>query len=76
MPCRGKHPRQSQRRLGAARHQDAVETIFQNLEAGMSVREITEVFDVTPEEVNAVVHFVTESLKKPTVPEEAPTGRG
>jgi uncharacterized protein (DUF433 family) len=52
-----------------------VETIFQNLEAGMSVREITEVFDVTPEEVNAVVHFVTESLKKQPVPEEAPTGR-
>jgi len=52
-----------------------VETIFQNLEAGMSVREITEVFDVTPEEVNAVVHFVTESLK-PDCVENAPAFTG
>jgi len=52
-----------------------VETIFQNLAAGMSVREITEVFDVTSEEVSAVVHFVTESLKKQPIPEETPAGR-
>ena len=52
-----------------------VETIFQNLEAGMSVREITEVFDVTPEEVNAVVHFVAESLKPGPV-ENAPAFTG
>jgi uncharacterized protein (DUF433 family) len=41
-----------------------VQTVFENLEAGLSVREITEVFDVTPEEVNAVLHFASESLKK------------
>ena len=41
-----------------------VQTVFENLEAGMSVREITEVFDVTPEEVRAVLHFATESLEK------------
>jgi uncharacterized protein (DUF433 family) len=41
-----------------------VQTVFLNLEAGMSVKEITEVFDVTPEEVNAVLHFATESLDK------------
>jgi uncharacterized protein (DUF433 family) len=40
-----------------------VQTIFENLEAGLSVREITEVFDVTEEEVNAVLHFVTHSLE-------------
>jgi uncharacterized protein (DUF433 family) len=34
-----------------------VQTVFDNLEAGMSVEEITEVFDVTPEEVRAVLHF-------------------
>lgn len=39
-----------------------VETVFDNLEAGMSLREITEVFDVTPEEVKAVLHFARESL--------------
>jgi hypothetical protein len=39
-----------------------VQTVFENLEAGMSVDEITEVFDVTPEEVKAVLHFASESL--------------
>ena len=41
-----------------------VQTVFANLEAGMSVAEITEVFDVTPEEVKAVLHFASESLAK------------
>lgn len=41
-----------------------VQTVFENLEAGMSVAEITEVFDVTPEEVKAVLHFASASLKK------------
>jgi len=42
-----------------------VQTIFENLEASLSVREITEVFDVTGEEVKAVLHFATQSLEKP-----------
>ena len=41
-----------------------VSLIFENLEAGMSVNEITEVFDVTEEEVKAVVHFAAQSLEK------------
>ena len=41
-----------------------VQTVFENLAAGMSVSEITEVFDVTPEEVRAVLRFATESLAK------------
>ena len=41
-----------------------VSAIFENLEAGLSIREITEVFDVTAEEVKAVVHFATQSLEK------------
>ncbi|MEI9811698.1 MAG: DUF433 domain-containing protein [Acidobacteriota bacterium] len=41
-----------------------VQTVFENLEAGMSVKEITEVFDVTEQEVLAVLHFVTQSLEK------------
>ena len=41
-----------------------VQTVFENLEAGMSVDEITDVFDVTPEEVKAVLHFASESLAK------------
>ena len=41
-----------------------VQTIFENLEAGLSLKEITEVFDVTEEEVKAVLHFATQSLEK------------
>jgi len=41
-----------------------VQTVFANLEAGMSVKEITEVFDVKSEEIEAVVNFVTKSLEK------------
>lgn len=41
-----------------------VQTVFENLEAGMSAAEITEVFDVTLDEVRAVLHFASESLAK------------
>jgi len=41
-----------------------VQTVFDNLESGMSIDEITEVFDVTSEEVKAVLRFVSESLAK------------
>ncbi len=41
-----------------------VRTVFENLEAGMSVEEITVVFDVTPEEVKAVLRFASENLAK------------
>ena len=41
-----------------------VQTISENLEAGLSVQEITEVFDVTEQEVKAVLHFATRSLDK------------
>jgi uncharacterized protein (DUF433 family) len=44
-----------------------VQTVFENLEAGMSVDEITQVFDVTAEEVRAVIHFASESLAKSPV---------
>ena len=47
-----------------------VQTVFENLEAGMSVNEITEVFDVTTEEVKSVIHFASQSLaKEPTFDE-------
>ena len=39
-----------------------VQTVFDNLEARMSVTEITEVFDVTLEEVRAAIHFAGQSL--------------
>jgi len=41
-----------------------VQTVFDNLEAGMSLQEITQVFDVKPEEVKAVLRFASKSLDK------------
>ena len=41
-----------------------VQTVFANLEAGLSPAEITEVFDVTLDEITAVLRFATESLAK------------
>ena len=41
-----------------------VQTVFDNLEAGMSLQEITQVFDVKPEEVRAVLRFASKSLEK------------
>lgn len=41
-----------------------VQTVFVNLVAGMSVKEITEVWDVKAEEIEAVVNFVSASLEK------------
>jgi hypothetical protein len=58
--CSGK----DERRLGCAAHGCRCRRSFVNLEAGMSVNEITEVFDVIEEEVNSVLHFLMQSLEK------------
>jgi len=42
-----------------------VSIIFENIEAGASVKEITEWFDVTPEQVKSVIHFAVKSLELP-----------
>lgn len=42
-----------------------VAIIFANLEAGMNVEEVMDQFDVTHEEVSAVLEFVIRSLDKP-----------
>ena len=41
-----------------------VQTVFANLEAGLSPTEVSEVFDVSSEEIRAVLHFVSQSLEK------------
>ena len=41
-----------------------VQAIFENLEAGLSLKEITEVFDVSEAEVRAVLRFATRSMEK------------
>jgi uncharacterized protein (DUF433 family) len=41
-----------------------VQTVFLNLEAGMSPKEITEEFDVTLEAIEAVLYFTSQSLER------------
>jgi len=43
-----------------------VATVFENLEAGLTVEEVMEEFGVTREQVNAVLHFAAESLATST----------
>ena len=42
-----------------------VATVFENLEAGASIEEIVEWFDVTPEQIQAVLEFAAHSLDAP-----------
>ncbi len=42
-----------------------VATVFENLEDGMSIEEIMEQFDVTREQVRAVLDFAARSLEAP-----------
>jgi uncharacterized protein (DUF433 family) len=42
-----------------------VATIFENLEDGLSIEEVMEQFDVTREQVTAVLDFAARSLEAP-----------
>ncbi len=42
-----------------------VATVFANLEAGMTVEEVMEEFDVTREQIKAVLDFAVRSLEVP-----------
>ena len=42
-----------------------VSTVFENLEAGLTVEEVMDEFDVTREQVNAVLNFAAKSLFAP-----------
>jgi len=51
-----------------------VATVFQNLEAGLTVEEVMEEFGVTREQINAVLQFAAHSLgAPPPTPLEAST---
>ncbi len=39
-----------------------VATVFENLEAGLTLEEVMEEFSVTREQINAVLHFAAKSL--------------
>jgi uncharacterized protein (DUF433 family) len=45
-----------------------VATVFENLEAGLTVEEVMEEFSVTREQINAVLHFAAKSLATPLPP--------
>jgi uncharacterized protein (DUF433 family) len=48
-------------------------TVFENLEAGLTVEEVMEEFAVTREQINAVLDFAAKSLQTPC-PVPAHTG--
>jgi uncharacterized protein (DUF433 family) len=43
-----------------------VSAVFENLEAGASIEEIIEQFDITREQINAVLEFAARSLDAPS----------
>jgi len=43
-----------------------VATVFENLEAGLTVEEVMEEFSVTRDQINAVLHFAAKSLEAPS----------
>jgi uncharacterized protein (DUF433 family) len=45
-----------------------VSSIFENLEYGSSIEEIVEQYDVTREQIQAVLDFAARSLDAPPVP--------
>jgi uncharacterized protein (DUF433 family) len=45
-----------------------VATVFENLEAGLSIEEIIEQFHVTREQIQAVLEFAARSLDAPLAP--------
>ena len=50
-----------------------VAAIFENIEAGASIEEIIEQFDITREQINAVLEFAARSLDAPpSVPPGSP----
>ena len=59
------------RRSGAWVFKDSrmpVATVFENLEVGASIEEIIEQYDVTREQIQAVLEFAARSLDAPPVP--------
>jgi uncharacterized protein (DUF433 family) len=48
-----------------------VSTVFENLESGASIEEIMEWFDVTREQIVAVLDFAARSLQAPAPPPAA-----
>jgi uncharacterized protein (DUF433 family) len=71
MSCRGEHPREVSGAWVFKNIRMPVATVFENLEAGLTVEEVMEEFSVTREQINAVLHFAAQSLGRP-IPSPVP----
>jgi len=65
MPRRGERTGPAWRRVGVQEYADAGVRGIENLEAGASIEEIIEQFDITREEINAVLEFAARSSEAP-----------
>jgi uncharacterized protein (DUF433 family) len=63
VPGGGEHSRQGRRRVAISRARLPVVTVIENLE-DLSVEEVMEQFDVTREQIAAVLDFVARSLRE------------
>lgn len=52
-----------------------VSAVFENLEAGATIEEIIEQFDITREQINVVVEFAAHSLRAPAPMPSATSSR-
>jgi uncharacterized protein (DUF433 family) len=50
-----------------------VAAVFENLEVGSNIEEIMERYDLTREQIQAVLEFAARSLDAPPVPVSAPS---
>ena len=64
----GERSRQGERSLGFRGTRMPVAAVFENLEDGLTIEEILEQFDVTREQVQAVLEFAARSLDAPVHP--------
>jgi hypothetical protein len=64
----GKRAGSAEWRVGVSWYSMPVSTVFENLEVGTSIEEIVEQYDVTREQIQAVLEFAARSLDAPPVP--------
>ena len=68
MPRRGERAGAASRCVGVPRYSPAVSVVFQNLEAGATVDEIVEWFDIAKDQVIEILEFATRSVAAPRDP--------
>ena len=65
MPCGGEYPWKGSGAWVFRGTRLPVATVFENLEDGMTIEEVMEQFDVTREQIQAVLEFAARSLDAP-----------